>query len=624
MPNYSDQTISEALDRIGRRYYVLPAIQRQFIWGPNQICALFDSIMRDYPISSLLYWRVDRESADRYRWYDFVLDYHELDCPDCPPLGGLPAEERIAVLDGQQRLTALNIGLRGSHAERARYRRVGRPESYPQKRLYLDICAEPRAADDRDESLVYRFAFLEDDEASIRNSAVSAGDGTRLESCHWFRVGEILDFPAGGEGGLAINRYLQRRGLAEHPNAYPALFRLWNAIFEQKHISFYTETDQELDRVLDIFIRVNSQGEPLTKSDLLMSIATAQWTNRDAREEIPAVVRQLNAIPPGFAFSRDNLLKAGLVLGDISNVGFTAGTFNRANMERLEAQWDEIASSMYRAVEFLGKIGLSKESVRAPSVVIPVAFYLHRRALGDSYLTSTAHSEDRIRLRDWTIRALLRPGVFGSGLDTLLGRLRRAISEHGSDSFPSLEIERAMAELGKSLRFDEGIVDGLVDVRYGRADVVPLLLILYGQINTGTAFHVDHIFPQALLRPGRLRDAGYAEADIERITKECRDGLANLQLLPGGENIGKGEMLPLDWASAQFDGDGLSGYLAQNDMTDLPAGVDGFLAFFDQRRERLRGRLVRTLGSEPGSLRVPDPPGDATPERRLEPPTVGL
>lgn len=68
------------------------------------MCALFDSLMRDYPISSLLYWRVDKENSDEFRWYDFVPNYHELDAPACPAHENLPREERIAVLDGQQRL----------------------------------------------------------------------------------------------------------------------------------------------------------------------------------------------------------------------------------------------------------------------------------------------------------------------------------------------------------------------------------------------------------------------------------------------------------------------------------------------------------------------------------------
>ncbi|MDQ6805758.1 MAG: DUF262 domain-containing protein [Actinomycetota bacterium] len=166
MPNYSDETIADALDGIQRRRYVLPAIQREFVWGTDRICALFDSLMRDYPISSLLYWSVGKENADKYRWYDFVLNYHELESPGCPPHEDLPPEDRIAVLDGQQRLTALNIGLRGSHAARAKYRRIGRPQSYPKKHLYLDIHAEPRLSEDRYEDQVYRFEFLEPDRAA--------------------------------------------------------------------------------------------------------------------------------------------------------------------------------------------------------------------------------------------------------------------------------------------------------------------------------------------------------------------------------------------------------------------------------------------------------------------------
>lgn len=161
VPNYNDETVADVLDGIQHRRYVLPAIQREFVWGPDRMCALFDSLMRDYPISSLLYWHVNKENSDEFRWYDFVLNYHELDAPECPPHHNLPREDRIAVLDGQQRLTALNIGLRGSHAAHAKWRRYGRPQSYPRKHLFLDICAQPRLSEDRSEDQVYRFEFLD-------------------------------------------------------------------------------------------------------------------------------------------------------------------------------------------------------------------------------------------------------------------------------------------------------------------------------------------------------------------------------------------------------------------------------------------------------------------------------
>lgn len=594
MPNYSDETIADALDGIQQRRYVLPAIQREFVWGTDRMCALFDSLLRDYPISSLLYWRVNRENSDEFRWYDFVLNYHELDAPACPAHENLPREERIAVLDGQQRLTALNIGLRGSYAAHAKWRRHGRPESYPKKHLYLDICAEPRLSEDRYEDQVYRFEFHEPERAEEESSA---------DDVHWFRVADVLDFPRDADAGVAINGYLRERGFADHPHAFNTLFKLWSAVFQQRHLSYFTETAQSLDRVLDIFIRVNSQGQPLSKSDLLMSIATAQWQERDAREEIPGTLRQVNNIQPGFGFDRDHILKAGLVLAGISDVGFRADTFNRENMRRLETEWPTISRHLYLAVDLFASFGLSRDNIEAGMVLIPVAYYVRRRQLDGRYLTSTSSVGDRQRVRDWTIRSLLMPGIFGSGLDTLLGRLRRVIDEHGADGFPSDAIEDAMAATGKSLRFEPQTVDELANSRYGRPDTFALLSILYGNVDPSRTYHVDHIFPRDKLRRDRLREAGYNEEQVERIVKQTRDGLANLQLLPGGENIGKSERMPLDWAREKYPNpDALQGYLEQNDMVDLPETLDGFLDFYDGRRERLRDRLVAVLGREPGSL----------------------
>jgi uncharacterized protein with ParB-like and HNH nuclease domain len=39
-------TIAAALGRIQQTNYVLPAIQREFVWKPEQIERLFDSLMQ--------------------------------------------------------------------------------------------------------------------------------------------------------------------------------------------------------------------------------------------------------------------------------------------------------------------------------------------------------------------------------------------------------------------------------------------------------------------------------------------------------------------------------------------------------------------------------------------------
>ena len=100
-------TIADTLRQIERHEIVLPAIQREFVWQPEQICTLFDSLMQGYPFGTFLYWKIDQEHNGRYQFYDFVLDYHERDRPHCPRIGKMPNRDVVTVLDGQQRITAL-------------------------------------------------------------------------------------------------------------------------------------------------------------------------------------------------------------------------------------------------------------------------------------------------------------------------------------------------------------------------------------------------------------------------------------------------------------------------------------------------------------------------------------
>ena len=74
-------TVEQILAEIHHKKYLLPAIQREFIWDPNQICRLVDSLLLGYPIGSFLLWKVDPDTADDYTFYDFLTNYHERDNP---------------------------------------------------------------------------------------------------------------------------------------------------------------------------------------------------------------------------------------------------------------------------------------------------------------------------------------------------------------------------------------------------------------------------------------------------------------------------------------------------------------------------------------------------------------
>lgn len=107
-------------------------------------------------------------------------------------------------------------------------------------------------------------------------------------------------------------------------------------------VAYYEEEDQDLDKVLHVFIRTNSGGTKLSYSDMLMSMATAQWETLDARAEIHGKVDEINDMGGGFGFSQDFLLKAGLMLAGVTSVGFRVTNFTRSNMKLLEERWDRI------------------------------------------------------------------------------------------------------------------------------------------------------------------------------------------------------------------------------------------------------------------------------------------
>lgn len=68
----------------------------------------------------------------------------------------------------------------------------------------------------------------------------------------WFKVGDILELES-------ILNYAQEHDLKD--NELKLLGKLEKAFCTEKLISYFEETEKDLDKVLNIFIRVNSKGQ---------------------------------------------------------------------------------------------------------------------------------------------------------------------------------------------------------------------------------------------------------------------------------------------------------------------------------------------------------------------------
>ncbi|WP_240371924.1 MULTISPECIES: DUF262 domain-containing protein [Brevibacterium] len=579
-------TIADALHQIQDRRLILPAIQREYLWKPSQVIRLFDSIMRGYPVGSFLSWRVSPETIKQFKFYGFMKDYSAFDNRHNPVIDIPTDREIVAILDGQQRLTSLNIGLRGTYAYKNHGGWANKSWSYPERRLCLNLEGE---APENELGLKYHFQFLV-------KADIEAGrtDGSRT----WLPISEIFD----AAEPVEVMQIPARYGMGNDQQAIALVSKLWQEVHNNRSLHFYEETDQDIERVLDIFVRVNSGGTVLSYSDLLLSIATAQWEG-DARAAVHGLVDELNQTGNGFRFSRDTVLKAGLVLADVGDIGFKVKNFTNANMSKLEAGWEAMSCSLQVAVGLLGDFGLSGGMLTADSVLIPVAYYVHHRGLDHTYRESPKTREDREALRSWVLRSLIIRGVWGSGLDTLLRDLREVIKAQGDAEFPVAAIERAMTLRGKPLTVTEAVVDDILSLTYGKPRTFAVLAALFPHVDTRNQFHVDHVFPGAQLDRKLLKRRqnpdGTPTLTAEEIDDllERRNSLSNLELLPGLENIVKSDKAPDEWLAAEYpSADERSAFLARHDLPQsLPHSVDDFIDFFDERRAKLTTRIYAML-----------------------------
>ena len=572
-------TIKSILDQITRRDLVLPAIQREFVWRPEQICRLFDSLMQGYPFGTFLYWRITAENSAKFNYYDFVINYHQRDSPHCPRLPPINDRSITAVLDGQQRLTALNIGLRGTMAWKVPYRWWNNPSAFPVRHLYLDLLWNPE--DDSD--LFYRFDFLTDEQLS------SSDDN----EC-WFLVSDIVTMDDGPPMVKWINQKLPQHHVDQ---AYGALHRLYRVVHMEPVVAFYDERNQDLEKVLQIFIRMNSGGTILSYSDLLLSIAVAQWDKHDAREEIHSLVDELNRIGDGFSFSKDLVLKAGLMLSDIGNVGFKVTNFNKENMSIFEDKWGHVKHTLILTVRLISSFGFTAHSLRAQNAILPIAYYLFTENCVESYLTHSQFEQDRRAVREWLVRSLLKTsGIWGSGLDTLLTALRTTIKENDNGTFPVSQIRETMARRGKSLVFEDEELDDLADTQYGDGLTFALLALLFPFVDLRNQFHVDHIFPVDAFSLRELRNAEIPDGRIDWYLSH-KDRLANLQLLEGPINNEKRAKMPAQWLLQHLPEEcSRQRYNDLHSLGSVPSTIAGFEEFHNRRRALLREKILQLLG----------------------------
>lgn len=575
MSKYNSITVREAMNKIASNNYVLPAIQRKFVWRPDQIETLFDSILRNYPINSFMFWEItDTALKQNYKFYSFIKDYadrYNEDNPDAPTR--LLNTPFIAVIDGQQRLTSLYIGLNGTY----RYKKPNKwwsndEEAMPTRRLYLNISKPVESKIDNEK--MFDFRFLSNEDLNYLKST---------SNDKWFEVSKIINFSDLGD----VNAYLIENDLQDNKFAMKTLSNLMQKINNEELINFYTEKEQDQDKVLDVFIRTNSGGTMLSFSDLLMSIASANWTKLDARQEIKVVreeIRQYGS--PNFNVSQDFILKSLLVLSDV-DVRFKIANFGKDNISIFENNWEKIRKSIVSSFKLLSSLGFNDTLIRAKNAVIPIAYYVLINDLSEDIVKSTYSEDDKKRISTWLTLSLLK-GIFGGQSDSVLRTIRDVIKKSSCKNyFPLKEIVQAFKNSpDKNYSLDDEIIEGFLKEKYQSSMASLILYLLYPEVvmKLGQNIAQDHMHCKTnFIDENKFNSIGFSVNDIDFCKNEDNwNSVLNLQLLSELDNKSKGTTSLKQWA---FDTKTTNKEMYLDDNTSLD--IKDFKLFIDTRKKNI-------------------------------------
>lgn len=572
---YQPIRIVDIIKNVNKNNWFLPAIQREFVWGPDQIERLFDSIMADFPIGSFLLWKVENEHKGDWSVYEFISEYDK-ESPHNKQANmeraDLKNRDITLVLDGQQRITSLLIGLQGYY--RHHYYRLWRI-----KKLYLNLLkkfASKYVADDEDsEALTFDFKFKENDPSD---------ESTEL----WYPVGDILKYPNDPEDAKsAMKERLAHLSEEQQENALKLIGRLHSHIHLVPVGFYYEEKTQDYDKALQVFVRANSGGTPLEYSDLLLATATAQWEDLDARDEIHNFTDLLNTrIKHSGFFKKDFVLKACLYLCEDLRIQYKVKNFTKENLRVIENNWETIKKYLEATVHLILRFGFDSKNIVAQLALLPIAFYLLKK--GDPNFHISNKREDvaiQVAIREWFIFSTLK-GAFGGSSDTTLTRLRELLKKCDSNTpFPADELYKSL-DIKPSLT-DAEIEDFLKKYQYGQRYTGLVLALLYPDRSwVDVELHQDHIFPQAEFSKTKLKNRGYEGEQIDKYMS-CFNKIPNLELLPKSENLRKGAKNFSDWLK-----DRSPDYRDRHMIPDLPdCGLDHFLEFFEERKSLITKKL---------------------------------
>lgn len=538
------KSIAALINEIRSGELALPDLQRDYVWSDSQIRMLLDSIMRDYPFGSLLFWNTQfLEVVYREFTPSFVQGQTYQTATKAPGL------KKRMVLDGQQRLQSLYLAFGGS---------------YNGRRLYFNITSGPESTATPDDELGknYRFEFWPVEEPNRPKRLVAVAEiigwADRYED---EQIDEVVNaVPLEGPEATLARRNLRLLRRVFTRDLVPI------TIIDEDVIK--ADQAKKINEILDIFDRVNSGGTRLTRSELMFSLIKTKW--RAARGEFDKLVGAVHQA--GFAeVDADFVIRGLLTISDVP-ISLDVAVID-AHWSTIEPNFPKFSAALRTAIDFCRSqdVRIFSPSLLNPiGTLLPVIYFLSKQQ------NASVPDRARVPLRSLIYFLLINRFLGGRSPEARIRYLRNVFQANPGIELPldALLNEIARRQSSHAIATQSGMLDWNPRVILNIAQPAAAQDTLSWQERA----EVDHIFPQATYRPrfGNLVD-----------------DIGNSAYLGKLRNIRKSDAEPDVYFKETSDAD-LSRYLLIQDKSLLTA--DRFEEFVQRRRDLILDKVREFLG----------------------------
>lgn len=298
----------------------IPQFQRDFVWTVKRSAAFLDSVIKGYPVGTLIFW----QTKDRLR---SVKELGGHSFPDPPP-----ESDVTLVLDGQQRLTSLFAAMRGVEIRRE----SGAVDDF--SKMYIDL-----EASEHDDVVVTNVEHLK--------------DGS------WISLSNLVN------GGTRVYRKFDEK---YYDRIDECKRRLDTYDFPIVRI-----VDAEIDVATEIFTRLNVGGKALTVFEVMVAKTYDEESNFDLAGRFESLIERLAGVEYQTVSAAIPLQLIALILdGECKKQSILALKKN----EFIDC-WPKAIDAIESAVEYFRGTYRIPASKLLPfnALVVPFAYFFYRR-----------------------------------------------------------------------------------------------------------------------------------------------------------------------------------------------------------------------------------------------------